>query len=191
MMGTVKIAAVLILPLPWDVAHLKNRPETQGGERHPGQSKKALKVWFKTVSTFMDPGDIGFIRNEIQKKDITFVTLLKYLSSKTPTGVYLKSVEFGKQFPIDVPAAPGQGQQASSGSTPPPSPPAKTTEAKQDSGQKLSENEYPLILRGYIFAEADALELKLFDLVLSLNGSGFIRQVEVVSKENKQCGEDR
>jgi hypothetical protein len=35
---------------------------------------------------------------------------------------------------------------------------------------------YPLILRGYIFADGGCLEIKLFDILLSLNGSGFIRQ---------------
>ncbi len=186
MMGTVMIAAVLILLSLGMWRTSKNADLRLKAEKGTlEQIKKGIEgLGFKTVSTFMDPGDIGFIRNEIQKKDITFVTLLKYLSSKTPTGVYLKSVEFGKQFPVDAPAAAGQAQQASGPASPPP-PPAKTAEAKQDAGQKPSENEYPLILRGYIFADADALELKLFDLLLSLNGSGFIRHVEVLSKESK------
>jgi hypothetical protein len=65
-------------------------------------------------------------------------------------------------------------------------PAGRTAESKPGAAQKPLENEYPLVLRGYIFAdEADALELKLFDLILSLNGSGFIRRVEVLNKENK------
>lgn len=183
MLGTVMIAAVLILLSlgMWRTsmnADLRLKAEKGTLE----QIKKGIEgLGLKTVKTFMDPGDIGFIRNEIQKKDVTFVTLLKYLSSKTPSGVYLKSIEFGKPFPVDASAAPGQAQQVSGS----PSPPAKTTEAKQDAGQKPVENEYPLILRGYIFADADALELKFFDFVLSLNGSGFIRQVEVLDKQSK------
>jgi Tfp pilus assembly PilM family ATPase len=184
MLGTVMIAAVLILLSLGMWRTTKNTDLRLKAEKNTlEQIRKGIEgLGLKTVKTFMDPGDIGFIRNEIQKKDITFVTLLKYLSSKTPSGVYLKAIEFGKQFPPDTPAAPMQGQQTSGSA---PSPPAKATEAKQDTGQKPAENEYPLILRGYIFAEADSLELKLFDFVLSLNGSGFIRQVEVVDKQNK------
>jgi len=150
------------------------------------QIKKGMEnLGFKTVTAAIDPKDIGFIRNEIQKKDITFVTLMKYLSSKTPNGIYLKSIEFGGQFAPEMAAASQQGQQASTG-TPPAPPPAKTSEAKREAAQGANDDEYPLILRGYVFGEGDSLELKLFDFILSLNGSsGFIRQVEVLSKENK------
>lgn len=186
MLGTVMITAILVF-LSLGMWHTSRnvdlRLKAEKGTLE--QIKKGIEgLGLKTVKTFMDPADIGFIRNEIQKKDITFVTLLKYLSSKTPSGVYLKSVEFGKQFPADAAAVPGQGQQGA-GSAPTPSPPARTAEAKQDAGQKPADDEYPVILRGYIFAEADALELKLFDFVLSLNGSGFIRHVEVLNKEGK------
>ena len=184
-LGTVMIAAIVILLSlgMWRTSKTVDlRLNAEKGSVE--QMKKGIEaLGLKTVKASIDPGDIGFIRNEIQKKDITFVTLLKYLSSKTPNGIYLKAVEFGGEFPADVPAAPQQGQPASASA--PPVSPAKTTEAKKETGQKPRENEYPLILRGYIFADADALELKLFDFVLSLKGSGFIRQVEVLSKESK------
>jgi len=183
MMGTVAIAMILVLLSlgMWRTtknADLRFKAE-QGTLEQIKKGMESLGV--KTVTAAIDPKDIGFIRNEIQKKDLTFVTLMKYLSSKMPGGIYLKSIEFGGEFAPEAAVPPGQGQQVSSAGAPP----VKASEAKREAGQKISDDSYPLILRGYVFGEADSLELKLFDFVLSLNGSGFIRQVEVLSKENK------
>ncbi len=187
MFGTVAIAAILILLSlgMWRTAKnadLRFRAE-QGTLEQIKKGMAALGL--QTPTAAIDPNDIGFIRNEIQKKDITFVTLLKYLSSRTPNGIYLKSVEFGGEFPPDAPVAPQQGQQASGTAAAAPAPPAKPAEAVREAGQKTSVDEYPLVLKGYVFGEADSLELKLFNFILSLNGSGFIRQVDVLNKENK------
>ncbi|MDD3847416.1 MAG: pilus assembly protein PilM, partial [Syntrophorhabdaceae bacterium] len=185
MVGTAAIAAILILLSLGMWRTSKNvdlRLQAEKGSLE--QIKKGIEsLGLKSVKVSIDPGDIGFIRNQIQKKDITFVTLLKYLSSKTPDGIYLKAVEFGGEFPAEGAAVPDKGQQASA--PVPPAPPASAAQAKGETGRKPMENEYPLVLTGYIFAEADALELKLFDFLLSLKGSGFIQQVEVVRKENK------
>lgn len=184
MFGTVAIAAILILLSlgMWRTA--KNADVRFKAEQGTlEQIKKGMAaLGLQKPTAAIDPNDIGFIRNEIQKKDITFVTLLKYLSSRTPNGIYLKSVEFGGEFPPDAPVAPQQGQQASGAAAPPP---AKPGESARESGQKTSADEYPLVLKGYVFGEADSLELKLFNFILSLNGSGFIRQVDVLNKENK------
>ena len=145
------------------------------------QVKNGIAALGIKASTAIDPKDINFIRNEIQKKDVTFVTLMKFLSSRIPKDVYLKSIEFGGGFAQEIPASPPQGQQAAGAPVAPPKP----AEAVAQPVQKAAANEYPLVLKGYIFGEPDSLELTLFSFLLSLKESGFIRQAEVLNKENK------
>jgi Tfp pilus assembly PilM family ATPase len=145
--------------------------------------RQGLNAMGKKTVASLDTSDITFIKNEIQKKDITFVTLLKYLSSRIPGDVYLKSIEFGGDIQPDAGSSSIQKTQTVSPSGQPaqgslspsiPGPPKKT----------LGENYYPLTLKGYIFGEPDSLELTFFNLVLSLKQSGFIDRVEVIGKEN-------
>ena len=64
--------------------------------------RQGLNAMGKKTTATLDTSDIAFIKNEIQKKDITFITLLKYLSSRIPGDVYLKSIEFGGDIQPDV-----------------------------------------------------------------------------------------
>jgi hypothetical protein len=136
----------------------------------------------KTVAAF-DASDIAFIKNEIEKKDITFVTLLKYLSSRIPNDVYLKSIEFGGDIQSGVQSSSIQKTQTISPSNQPP-PQGSSSQATPGLPKKmLGDNFYPFMLKGYVFGETDTLELTFFNLVLSLKQSGFIEHVEIVGKE--------
>jgi len=178
-LGTIAIAAILVLVSLGMWRTTKNVDlRLVVEQRALEQVKKGMASLGIKTTVAIDPGDISFIRNEIQKKDITFVTLLKYLSSGTPKDVYLRSIEFGGEFPAEAPAAPAPGQQAGA-------PPPKPSQAAPLPVQKIADNEYPLVLKGYIFGEPDSLELALFRFVLSLKESGFIRQVDILSKEGK------
>ncbi len=147
--------------------------------------RQGLSAMGKKTTVTLDTSDIAFIKNEIQKKDITFITLLKYLSSRIPGDVYLKSIEFGSDIQTDTQSsstqktqnAPPSGQPAQGPFSVPTSAPPKKT---------LGEDYYPLTLKGYIFGEPDILELTLFNLVLSLNQSRFIDHVEIIGKENSK-----
>ena len=137
----------------------------------------------KKTTAILDVSDITFIKNEIQKKDITLITLLKYLSSRIPGDVYLKSIEFGGDIQPDMQASSTQKTQNVSSPGQPSQGPV--TPSIQGLPKKtLGENYYPLTLKGYIFGEPDTLELTFFNLVLSLKQSGFIDRVEVIGKEN-------
>lgn len=137
------------------------------------------------ATTTFDTSDISFIKNEIQKKDITFITLLKYLSSRIPGDVYLKSIEFGGDIQPDIQSSSTQKAQSVSPSGQPTQGPLSAS--TQGLPKKtLGENYYPLTLKGYIFGEPDILELTFFNLVLSLKQSGFIDRVEVIGKENNK-----
>ncbi len=181
MFGTVAIAGVLVM------VSLGMWRSTQNVDLRLAAEKRTLdnvKKGFAELGVkrtdAIDPTEISFIRTEIQKKDVTFITLLKYLSSRTPKDVYLKSIEFGGEFPVDLSQAPeAKKAQAQAG------PPGEPPKAPAPPSQKVPDNEYPVVLKGYVFGEADALELALFDFVLALKDSTFIRQIDIVSKENK------
>ena len=140
-----------------------------------------------TAAATFDTSDIAFIKNEIQKKDITFITLLKYLSSRIPGDVYLKSIEFGGDIQPDIQSSSTQKTQNVSPSGQPTQGPV-TPSVPGPPKKMLGENYYPLTLKGYIFGEPDTLELTLFNLVLSLKQSGFIDRVEVRKENNKMKG---
>jgi len=182
MFGTAAVAGILILVSLGMWRSTQNIDLRLTIEQRTLESvrKGMAALGVKTVDA-IDPSDITFIRSEIQKKDVTFITLLKYLSSRTPKDVYLKSIEFGGEFPVDVSALSSeakkeQGQQ-------PPAEPSPRPAAAQT--QKIPDNEYPVVLKGYVFGESDVLELSLFNFILALKDSTFIRQIDIINKENK------
>ena len=145
--------------------------------------RQGLSAMGKKTTAILDTSDIVFIKNEIQKKDITFITLLKYLSSRIPGDVYLKSIEFGGDIQPDTQSSSTQKTQKVSSLGQPTQGPA--TPSSQTLPKKtLGENYYPLTLKGYIFGEPDTLELTFFNLILSLKQSGFIDGVEIIGKAN-------
>lgn len=169
--GTVAVVVILILVSLgiWQTSRnigLRLKAEQAALE----QVKKGIASLGLKVTAGIDPADIVFMRNEIQKKDITFVTLMKYLSSMARKDVYLKSIEFGGDFPSGTSAPQPGTVQAAAASQP---------------LQQAAGNDYPLVLKGYVFGESDILELALFDFVLSLKESGFIQKVEILSRENR------
>lgn len=182
MFGTVAIAAILVLVSLGMWRSAQNFDvRLKAEQKNLDNIKKGMAALGIRPIAAIDPGDISFIRSEIKKKDVTFITLLKYLSSRTPQNVYFKSIEFGGEFPVDLAAlSPDakkpQGQQAVPEASPKPGP-AQI--------QKISDNEYPVVLKGYVFGESDALELSLFNFILALKDSTFIRQVDIIHKDNK------
>ena len=184
--GTFALAGILFLLSLGTWGTLRNTDTRINIEQKTLEAiRQGLNAMGKKTMTTLDTSDIAFIKNEIQKKDITFITLLKYLSSRIPGDVYLKSIEFGGDIQSDIQPSSTQktqnispsGQPAQGSLSPSvPGPPKKT----------FGENYYPLTLKGYIFGEPDTLELTLFNLVLSLKQSGFIDRVEVIGKENNK-----
>ncbi|MEN6616742.1 MAG: pilus assembly protein PilM, partial [Syntrophorhabdus sp.] len=132
------------------------------------------------VGPAIDPGNLEFIKKQIQKKDLTFITFMKYLSFRMPANVYLRSIEFGGEF-----EDPSAGKQAVSIVTPKPGSleASKAAEAAQAALKNV--DEYPFILKGYVFGDPDSLELSMFNLILALKDSTFIRNVDITGKEVK------
>jgi len=184
--GTIGVVVILLLLsfAMWGMlsnANLKLTLEKGNLEK----IKEGVKKLSAPAQTAVNYNEILMVKNEIQKKDLTFVTLLKFLSSQLPRDVYLKSIEFGEDNPAS--AAPSSTQLL-----PPPIPvgqgvpvPKVAPGSPAQATAKTSGNEYPLVLKGYIMGEADSLELTLFNLMLTLKKSGFVQDVELTNKEMK------
>jgi hypothetical protein len=182
--GTFALAGILFLLSLGMWGTLRNADTRINMERKTLDGiRHGLSAMGKKTVAVLDTSDITFIKNEIQKKDMTFVTLLKYLSSRIPGDVYLKSIAFGGDISPDIQSSSTQKTQTASPSGQPTqallSPPTQGLAKKT-----LGENYYPLTLKGYIFGEPETLELTFFNFVLSLKQSGFIDRVEVIGKEN-------
>ncbi|HOP86073.1 MAG TPA: pilus assembly protein PilM [Syntrophorhabdaceae bacterium] len=113
--------------------------------------------------------------SEIKKKDLTYLSLLKYLSSKLPKNVSLKEVYLELHEKTTVSQKTGQ---------------TKIPEKPQDSlvkqDTKATEDEtYIIRIKGYIFGEKNLLESELLEFIIRLEGSGFIYMVDVVGKDLK------
>jgi hypothetical protein len=144
------------------------------------------------------------LKKEIGKKDVTFVTLLKYLSSRLPKDVYLKDIEFtdrNRRFELastnlsrDLSNKEGAGLKetakgatkedtgmGASPSTGTIQPPGQSTEAIPP-----SEPDYIVTIRGYIFGDIEVIEPTLLNLVISLEQSTIVRGIEVSKKEVKE-----
>ena len=180
--GTFAVFAVLLLfsLFMWQTKHIMDIKVNI--ERKTSQVlKQQLSLLGQGTAKTFDAGEMAFIKEEIQKKDLTFIVLLKYLSSRIPKDVYLKSVEFGEEILPDAPLSGGQktsGTAATDGKQQGPSQSQTTT-----SRQTASKDYYPLVLKGYIFGTPDEVELSFFNLVLSLKQSGFIDRVDIIGKE--------
>lgn len=185
MFGTIAIVVILVLISlgMWRSSHsvdLRLRSEQKALD----SVRKGMVSLGVKLEGNIDPGEINTIRSELQKKDLTFITLLKYLSSTTIRNVYLRSIEFGGEFPADKSARLPEtkkdgGKQPSLGV--PPKPAFEET-------RQIPDNEYPVVFKGYVFGEPDTIELALLDFVLVLKDSTFIRQTEIIRRENKVLG---
>ncbi len=183
-LGTIGVAVILLLLtfMMWGMlnnANLKLTLEKGNLDR----LKEGVKKLSVPVQTGISDNEIRMVKNEIQKKDLTFVTLLKFLSSQMPQNVYLNSIDFGEDAPAAASPAPGQV-------LPPPIPvgqgvPVPKAAPGSAAQAAVRASDYPLVLKGYIMGEADSLELTLFNLILTLKRSGFVQNVELAKKEMK------
>ncbi len=184
--GTFVFAGILFLLTLGMLSALRN---TDGGIRMEQKTIEVIKQGFsamgKKTTTALNMSDVAFIKDEIRKKDVTFITLLKYLSLRIPNDVYLKSIEFGSDIQPDIqPLSAQKTQTVPSSGQPVQGPPS--TSVPELLKKVLDGNHYPFTLKGYVSGEPETLELNMFNLVLSLKQSGFIDHVEIVGKENNR-----
>ncbi|HBE44212.1 MAG TPA: hypothetical protein DDW17_01855 [Deltaproteobacteria bacterium] len=143
------------------------------------KKQDGIKKLSAMTASSVSQSELSIIRSEALKKDVTFITLIKFLSSKLPRDVYVKSIDFVSEAQAGVSATPA-AQQALPKVAPQiaPQAPAKTQKGEP---QKPASKNYNLTLKGYILGEPETLELTMFDFIIALKKSGFIRNVEVTS----------
>jgi type IV pilus assembly protein PilM len=118
--------------------------------------------------------ELGPIVAEIERRDSSFIILLKYLASRIPKDVYLKEIEFNRNTPADAPPASSAAPPASSAA-----PPAKDAQKKPESQNNVQ-------VKGYIFGDAETREATLLRLMIDLEKSNVVNNVTVMSKEVKE-----
>lgn len=165
--------------------------------------KDQLKV-LASITSASRHNEMDAVRREIEKRDETLVVLLKYLSSRLPGDVYLREIEFFDRnkrpepgSTKDLPkttgpiqgsslkdSAKGMAKEGVAGSVPagttlqgPPTTAPLVTGGKPD---------YGITIRGYVFGDVDVLESALLGLVINLERSALLRNVEVSKKEVKE-----
>ncbi|MBA4416318.1 MAG: hypothetical protein C0392_00180 [Syntrophus sp. (in: bacteria)] len=122
--------------------------------------------------------------DEVRKKDVMFVTLMKYLSSRLPREVYLKEVDFDGYRKIEGVTKDNQKDALQKGSLA-----AIAAAGKQKAEFKETDSEskdYKVIIKGYIFGDSEVTGPSLLELIVRLQYSGFLREIEVESQEMKE-----
>lgn len=126
------------------------------------------------------------IQNEIKKKDVTFIALMKYLSVTLPENIRLKELEFDVYNKIiaGIPKDPKKD-------------PKKEALRKSDDPQKdaaalaaekaaeASEKTHGIKIMGYIYGDVDLAETALMNILVRLQKMGFLYNVDIAQKEIK------
>ncbi len=184
--GAVVLAGILFLVSLGMWGSLRNRDTELSGETKALEKMKSgiQSLSLKNKSSLV-ASDVNFINEELQKKDVTFITLLKYLSSRTPENIHLKSIEFGEYTGTDLqPEADEMKTTATQGQTGQKSRAGQVPEgAKGKVSTSTNANLYPVTLKGYASGEPRNHELALFNFVLRLRQSGFLSDVEMTGRE--------
>ncbi len=120
---------------------------------------------------------------EAQKRDITLISLLKYLSSSLPKDIYLKELEYTKERQTDMPQRGLKGEAISKevGVDKSLLPGATKKENPQTQTKAGSIGNF-VGIRGYVLGDPEMLEPSLLSFVIGLGKTGVIHDVVVVEK---------
>jgi len=191
--ATVGIMAVLFF-FSMIIMHRFNTVNAELGTEKAIFAKKneEMKVFGNAMSP-VNYNEIASAIKEARVKDITFVLLMKYLSSQIPDYVYLKDVVFEadkssiyskrsqkKDEQTEAEKAKNTAEETSKTPTKPSTTPKSIVKSEQKPDVR---KDYFVSMQGYIFGEEDVLEPALLDLIIKLNKTGFLINVEISNKE--------
>jgi len=173
--GTVGLLSVLIIITINMVSKIKKLESSIYMEKiFVSNNKQKLAQLSGSISLSKDDEFVQLF-SEVKKKDLTYLSLLKYLSSKLPKNVSLKEVYLELPEKTIITQKTGQTKI-----------PEKTHELQQKQETKTTDNEtYIIRIKGYIFGEKNLLEPELLEFVIKLEESGFIYTVDIVGKDLK------
>ena len=125
---------------------------------------------------------------------------MKYLSSRLPREVYLKEVDFDGYKRTEGVTKEGQKDALQKGSSAPvggttaviakdPAAQARIAAGQQKAEVKEADREsedYRVTIKGYIFGNSEETGPSLLELIVRLQYSGLLREIEVESQEIKE-----
>jgi Tfp pilus assembly PilM family ATPase len=150
------VLVVLTLNLLTSYNRLKSSVD---GERSAAQQKREQLDRLAPIKSSLVYNELGPIVAEIERRDSSFIILLKYLASRIPKEVYVKEVDFSRQDAVpDAPARDGKKAE-----------PANNVQ-----------------LKGIIFGDVEATEATLLRLMIDLEKSNVMKNVTVISKDVKE-----
>jgi Tfp pilus assembly PilM family ATPase len=201
--ATICIVALLLIPSITMLTNLRKFQISLKSEQADVASKKEQLRLLGSITSASRYGELIALKKEIEKKDETFVTLLKFLSSRLPKDVYLRDIEFtdkNRRFDIasrdpsrdllpkegpslkeTVKGAVKEGLAVSA-----PSGGIDQPSAQNVTGSTVGEPDYAVTIKGYIFGDIYVLESALLNLVINLERSTLLRNIEVSKKEVKE-----
>ena len=95
--GTVAVASLLVILSLNIISKLNSINITLKAEKNVlDEKKKQYDTLSRIAAASTQYSEFVAIQNEIQKKDITFLTLMKYLSSTLPENVHIRELEFDR-----------------------------------------------------------------------------------------------
>ncbi len=196
--GTVAVCAVLVV-ISMDMwSRLsKTTGNVEMEKKVVAQKKEQLQGFRTSVSKQPHYAEILAVSGELRKKDVTFVTLLKLISANFPRDAYLAEIGFDKYSRQETSQRERDleqrglisvkevvtgaiketitGKPASAPGSEGQTPPAKETEKEQ--------KEYSVTLKGYVFGDPELSEPVFLGVIVKLENSGLIKDIQVVNKQ--------
>ena len=172
--GTAILGSVIVVLTIITLAESNRMKSSVDLERSMVQQKREQLDRLAPIRSSLVYNELGPIVAEIERRDSSFVILLKYLASRIPKEVYIKEVAFSRQeaappAPVAPPAPPTPG-----------TPPAPAKDAKSpEVGNNVQ-------LKGLIFGDAETMEATLLRLMIDLEKSNVVNNVTVISKDVKE-----
>ena len=196
--GTVAIVSVLVV-LSLNILNKMNRADISlQAEQAVVDGKKKQYVEFSNLATVGTMhSEFTAIQNEIKKKDITFIALMKYLSVTLPENIHLKEMEFDRYNKLiaGIPKDPIREALLKSEKANREEMPAAFREAMGGDPQKeaaaakkaaeAAEKDYGIKIMGYIYGDVDLAETALMNILVRLQKIGFLYNVDIAQKEIK------
>jgi len=196
--GTVAVASLLVILSLNIISKLNSINITLKAEKNVlDEKKKQYDTLSRIAAASTQYSEFVAIQNEIQKKDITFLTLMKYLSSTLPENVHIRELEFDRynklmaSIPRDsVKEALKKDEKTITesmkipGLTGDPQKDAAASEAAKKASEGIGK-EYGIKIIGYIYGDADMVEASLMSAMVRLQKMGFLYNIDIAQKEVK------
>lgn len=199
--GTVALVAVLVILSLNVMSNINNVNISLQAEKNVlNEKKKQYDAFARIVATSTTYNEFAAIQNEIKKKDVTFISLMKYLSATLPDGIHLRELEFDRYDKIMAGISkdpiresllkseksiregmPGAIKDALTGD--PQKDAAAALAAKK--AAELLEKDYGIKIVGYIYGDVNSVETVLMNVLVRLQKLGFLYNIDIAQKEIK------